>query len=118
MEKLEELPKELIKGVEDIRKDFDKIYDVNNAIHRDLDITLKMQTIIAVVVDLVNRIEKLEDNKKNTYSEQDIRNAISKCYSFGHANNLTEFYKDKDDNLICVAELEERLFGSDIKEKD
>ena len=50
--------------------------------------------------------------KKKWFSEDEIKKAISRCYSYGHAEPLTEYYNGKDDNLICVAELLELIFNA------
>ena len=50
--------------------------------------------------------------KKKWYSESEIKKAISKCYSYGHAKPLTEYDNNKDDNLICIAELKENIFNT------
>jgi hypothetical protein len=50
--------------------------------------------------------------KKKWYSEDEIKKAIDKCYSYGHAEPLTDYYNEKDDNLICVAQLLELLFNA------
>ena len=55
--------------------------------------------------------------KKKWYSEEEIRKAIKKCYSYGHAEPLTAYYEGADDNLICVAELLERLFSPDLNSR-
>jgi len=46
------------------------------------------------------------------YSEDEIKKTIAKCYSYGHAEPLTDYYNEKDDNLICVAQLLELLFNA------
>ena len=50
--------------------------------------------------------------KEKWFSEDEIKKAIAKCYSYGHAEPLTNYYNEKDDNLICVAQLLELLFNS------
>ncbi|MDD3176057.1 MAG: hypothetical protein PHU51_06280 [Candidatus Nanoarchaeia archaeon] len=56
----------------------------------------------------IQKILKLHREKSITKDK--IREAIDKCYSYGHAEPLTEYYTNgKNDNLICVAELLEKL---------
>jgi hypothetical protein len=54
----------------------------------------------------------LEKANVKWYSEDEIKKVIAKCYSYGHAEPLTDYYNEKDDNLICVAQLLELLFNA------
>lgn len=74
-----------------------------------------MKTKKQIWMEVQGEVDKLSFNgeieDKKYYSKEEIKKAISKCYSYDHARPLTEYYNDKDDNLICIAELEEHLFA-------
>jgi len=44
----------------------------------------------------------------DNYKEK-IQEIIKSCYSYGHANSTVDYVINGDDNLICVAELIEKI---------
>ena len=75
------------------------------------------QVLKMIKTEELCKLYSVKDKGKKWYSEAEIKKAISKCYSYGHAEPLTEYYNDKDDNLICIAELEEHLFAPDLNSR-
>ena len=71
------------------------------------------QVLKMIKTEELCKLYSVKDKGKKWYSEEEIKKAISKCYSYGHAEPLTEYYNNKDDNLICIAELEEHLVNID-----
>ena len=59
----------------------------------------------------------LEKANKKWYSEEELRKKISECYSFRHANTTVAYIQNGNDNLICIEELFNKLFGDDKHDK-